>query len=289
VSGLGVDYRNTSIENPNFFGPGIPLVAGEYTQLQVLKFSPSVAFQPNEKLSLGLGVHINYSNLDLRNGTSFNYGLGVQLGALYKLTDMVSIGATYVSPQEVNHENVVDFNHDGIADNLKLESPQQVGIGISIEPVKDVFLIEVDGKWLNWANAKGYKDFDWKDQWVLAIGAQYKPTKQLALRAGYNYGNNPVREHNNFNGNVPISVQGVTIPAAYYYETFRIIGFPAIAKQHLSFGIGYEISKRFAINAGYTHAFKETLKENGIFGPAPVSLQSHLSEDSLEFGFTWRF
>ncbi len=51
------------------------------------------------------------------------------------------------------------------------------------------------------------------------------------------------------------SVQGKSLPT-YYYETFRIIGFPAIVKQHLTFGIGYDISKQFAINAGYTHAFQ---------------------------------
>jgi long-chain fatty acid transport protein len=308
VSGLGVDYRNTALDQPNFdfgstvgFPPGAltaPLVAGEYTQLQILKFAPSIAFQPNERFSLGLAVHIDYANLDLRSGSSFNYGFGVQLGALYKVSDMVSVGATYISPQEVNHKNVRDLNGDGVADSLKLESPQQLGLGIAFEPIKDTFLIEVDGRWINWEDAKGYEDFDWKDQWVLAVGAQYKPTKQLALRAGYNYGNNPVREHGGFNGsfnpatgfpNDVVSVQGKILPR-YYYETFRIIGFPAIVKQHVSFGIGYELSKRFAVNAGYTHAFKEKIRESGtnIVG-TPVVLESNLSEDSLEFGFTWRF
>lgn len=298
VSGLGVDYRNTSIDQPQFFNFGpmgqFPLVAGEYTQLQILKFAPSIAFQPNERFSLGLAVHIDYANLDLRSGSSHNYGLGVQLGALYKLTDSISVGATYISPQEVNHKNVKDFDGDGVADNLKLEAPQQFGVGIAVEPVKDKLLIEADVKWINWEDATGYNDFDWKNQWVFAIGAQFKPTKQLALRVGYNYGENPVREHNNFVGATPLgpnmtSVQGKFLPV-YYYETFRIIGFPAIVKQHLTFGIGYELSKRFAINAGYTHAFEETIRESGTnIAGQPVTLESRLSEDSLEFGFTWRF
>ncbi len=293
VSGLGVDYRNTSIDQPQFykFPPqgNFPLVAGEYTQLQILKFAPSIAFQPNEKFSLGLAVHIDYANLDLRSGTSSNYGIGVELGAIYKLTDNISLGATYVSPQSVNHKNVTDFDHDGTADNLKLESPQQIGFGIAFEPIKGALLLEADAKWVNWQNANGYDDFDWKNQWVFAVGAQYKPTKQLALRLGYNYGNNPVKEHNGFNGAVPFTVQGKTMPT-YYYETFRIIGFPAIVKQHITVGAGYEISKSFAVNAGYTHAFKENIKESGTnFAGQPVTLESGLSENSLEFGFTWRF
>ncbi len=298
TSGLGVDYRNTSIDQPHFynFGPmgQFPLVAGEYTQLQIMKFAPSIAYQPNEKFSLGLAVHIDYANLDLKSGSSHNYAVGAQLGAIYKVTDNISLGATYVSPQSVNHKQVNDFDGDGKADNLKLESPQQLGFGIAFEPMKGMLLLEADAKWINWQNATGYDDFDWKNQWVFAVGAQYKPTKQLALRIGYNYGNNPVKEHNNFVGATPLgpamtSVQGKSMPV-YYYETFRIIGFPAIVKQHVSFGIGYDITKTFAINAGYTHAFKEKIKESGTnMAGQPVTLESNLSENSLEFGFTWRF
>ncbi len=294
VSGLGVDYRGSSLDQPGFFnppppgfpGPG-PLIAGENTQLQIMKFSPSISYMVNNNLSLGLGVHIDYASLDLRNGSSFNYGIGVQLGGIYKLTDEIKIGATYVTPQEVKYKNVLGFF--GQSSDLKLAQPQQVGIGISFAPIKDMLLFEVDGKWLNWANAKGYEDFDWKDQWVLALGAQYKPIKQLAIRAGYNYANNPVNEHDFTNAPPATTIQGTTMPT-YYFETFRIIGFPAIVKQHATVGLGYEFSNRFAINAGYTHAFKETISENGtnVFGQ-PTTLKSSLSEDSLEFGITWRF
>jgi long-chain fatty acid transport protein len=173
--------------------------------------------------------------------------------------------------------------------DLKLESPHQVGVGIAIEPAKDALLIEVDGKWLNWANAKGYKDFDWKDQWVIGVGAQFKPTKELALRAGYNYANNPVREHDFTTAPPGISVQGIPFPT-YYFETFRIIGFPAFVKQHATVGLGYEFSPKFALNAGYTHAFKTTVKERGTdLNGQPVTLESSLGEDSIEFGITWRF
>lgn len=137
---------------------------------------------------------------------------------------------------------------------------------------------------------------DSTSQWVFALGVQYKPTKQLALRAGYNYANNPVREHDNFVGfngtqNPPTTfVQGIPFPT-YYFETFRIIGFPAVAEQHISFGIGYELSNKFALNAGYTHAFEHSISEIGTTptSPVPVSLKSTLSENSIEFGITWRF
>jgi long-chain fatty acid transport protein len=289
VSGLGVDYRNTSIDTGTLGGQ-YPLVSGGYTQLQIMKFAPSLAYQPNENLSLGMAVHIDYANLDLGSGSSFDYGLGVELGGLYKLSDTVSLGATYITPQSVKHSNVADFNGDGHLDTLTLESPQQVGVGIAVTPIPNMLLLEVDGKWLNWADASGYKDFDWSNQWVLAVGAQFNPTKKLALRAGYNYGKNPVNDHNNFDGSKIVSVQGKALPT-YYYETFRIVGFPAIVQHHVTFGVGYDVSNSFALHAGYMHAFKETITENGTdpSGMYPASIQSTLSEDSVEVGLTWRF
>ena len=151
---------------------------------------------------------------------------------------------------------------------------------------------------MNWANAAGYKDFDWKNQLVYAIGLKAEPIKKFTVRAGFNYAKNPVEEHNGFNGsfnpstgmpNSAVNVQGTIFPA-YYYETFRIIGFPAVAEKHVTCGVGYNFTKQFSMNLGYMHAFEKTISESGTdpFGQA-VSLKSKLSEDSLDFGLTWYF
>ncbi len=290
VTGLGVDYRNTALDQSRFGGfGGFPLVAGEYTSLQIMKFAPSIAFQPTPNFSVGLAAHIDYATLDMRSGSSTGYGYGVQLGGIYRLMDRLSLGLTYLTPQSVKHAKVRDFDGDGVADDLDLQAPQQAGFGVAFDVLPNVLMIEVDGKWINWSKATGYNDFDWKDQYVFGIGAQYKPIPKLALRLGYNYGNNPVSEHNNFNGQAPKQVQGKTMPT-YYYETFRAIGFPAVVEHHITAGIGYEFSNRFSINLGYTHAFSNSIKEQGTaVNGQPVSIESNLSEDSIEFGLTWRF
>ena len=131
-------------------------------------------------------------------------------------------------------------------------------MGVGWEAIPKKLLFEADFKWLNWANADGYRHFDWKDQYVFGIGAQYKPIPKLALRLGYNYGNNPVKPHNNFVGGNPLNpaappmttIQGTAIPT-YYFETFRTLGFPAIVEHHLTMGIGYDVTERFTVNVGY--------------------------------------
>lgn len=292
VSGLGVDYRGTLIDQPEFFPPMMPggspapLVAGEYTQLQIMKFAPAIAFQPSARLSLGLAAHIDYASLDLRSGSSNGYAFGLQGGMIYKPTDHLSLGLTYITPQSVDHDNVADFDGDGRLDTLELESPQQLGFGVAHDFFDGKLLLEADVKWINWSDAKGYSDFDWKDQWVFGVGAQWEPVAGVFLRTGYSYGENPVQEHNGFSGFQ--TVQGKTLPA-YYYETFRIVGFPAIVQHHVTFGVGYRFNDRFSLDLGYMHAFEETISERGDFFGTPVSLESTLSEDSLDFGLTWRF
>jgi long-chain fatty acid transport protein len=147
-------------------------------------------------------------------------------------------------------------------------------------------LAEFDTRWYNWANAKGYKAFDWNNQWVFALGVQYRPIGPLALRAGFNYGKSPVNENNGFNPMGTTNVQGINIPNVNY-EMLRIVGFPAIVEKHLTFGIGYDLTNQMVLNVTYMHAFEKTIRE--VSAGNMASLESSLSENSYSFGLTWRF
>jgi long-chain fatty acid transport protein len=300
VTGLGVDYRSTKLDQSQFFdfGPAgkFPLAAGGYTSLQIMKFAPALAWQVTPELSVGAALHIDYAVLDLGSGSSPAYGVGAQLGVLYKPTKSLSLGLTYITPQPADFHHVTDFDGDGTLDNLTLESPNIVGAGIGYSCDDGRIVFGVDGKWLNWSGAQGYKDFDWEDQWVVGAGIQFAAIpKKLFLRAGYNFGNNPVKAHNGWDGSLAtptpdmVNVQGKMVPR-YYYETFRTIGFPAVVEHHVTIGLGYAFSERFELNAGYMHAFENGVTEHGtdITGE-PATIKSTLSEDSVDFGITWRF
>ena len=298
VSGLGVDYRNTSLDNSRFYdftplppemrpADYLPMVAGEYTQLQIMKFAPSFAYQATPNLSIGLALPVDYGVLDLKSGSSSGFALGLLPGIIYKPIENLSLGLTYTAPQKINYKNVLSFG--GPNYSLELESPQQVGFGIAYDFFETGLVLEADVKWINWSNADGYQDFDWEDQTVFAVGAQYQATDKLVLRAGYNYAKNPVNEHNNFIGTTTTTVQGITMPT-YYYETFRIIGFPAIVEHHVTLGIGYQFTDAFSLDLGFVYAVENTMTETGkdLVG-GDVTLESTLSETSLDFGLTWRF
>lgn len=294
VSGLGVDYREKFDLDAS--APGNQAV---YTNLQIMKFAPNLAYMINPNFSVGAAVHVNYGALDLQEGTSSGFSVGAQVGAIYKKGPF-SFGAVYITPQEIDHKNVANFDAafgSTDLDDLTLESPQLFGLGAAYEPVKDVFLVETNAKWLNWSDAKGYKDFGWRDQWVFNIGAQYRPSPKVALRAGYNYGKNPVKLNALDGSAPPVDVQGKQVPQ-FQYEVLRIAGFPAVVESHITFGVGLQISKSVSMDLGFMHAFKKSVKETGTatfpdgkggFVTVPASIEADLSENSLDFGITWRF
>ncbi len=303
VTGLGVDYRGTSLDQPNFFAPGAPLAAGAFSNLQIMKFAPTVAYQVNSWLSLGAAFNISYSTVDLRNGSNSGFAPGAQIGAIVKPLNNVSVGLTYTTPQDVNHHKVLTGaptlpGGPPTLNSLALSSPHNLGIGVGWEAIPKKLLFETDFKWLNWANADGYRHFDWKDQYVFNVGAQFKPIPKLALRLGYNFGNNPVKPHKNFVGATvtPLgpnptmtTIQGTPIPT-YYFETFRTIGFPAIVENHITAGVGYDVTERFAVNVGFMYAFENSITATGTnLAAQPTSIKSRLSETGVDFGLSWRF
>jgi long-chain fatty acid transport protein len=290
VSGLGVDYRDTQLDQGNPGFGGFPYAQGTYTNLQLMKFAPTIAYQALPNLSVGTSFQINYSTLDLGDGTVAAYSYGVQLGAIYQPLDQLSLGLTYTSPQKATYNHVNDFDGDGSRENLTLEQPQQVGLGVAYEFLEPGVLLETNVKWINWSDADGFDDFDWNDQWVFAVGAQWEAIDHLFFRAGYNYAENPVDEHNDWTAADVVNVQGKSLPQ-YYYETFRVIGFPAIVEHHITAGIGYEVGESLIINLSYMHAFENTLSEQGadLVGGGTAKIESKLYEDSLSFAFSWRF
>lgn len=277
ITGLGVDHTDSEL---------VGAIAADNTQLMILKAAPTLAYEVTDNLSFGAAVHVVNSTLDLSQGSSAAYGYGVQLGALYHI-DSMHFGLTYLSPVAADHKNVYDLDQDGRKDNFELEAPQQLGFGVAYDN-NDNFLVEFNGKWINWADANGYDDLDWDDQFVAAIGIEFKPIDSLALRLGYNYAETQIDSHT-FDGTTTVNIQGKQVNA-YGYETLRIIGFPAAVEHHVTVGLGYEITDDVTVNFGYMHAFEESVTSTGTMPDGtPVELEYKVSEDALDFSISWMF
>ncbi len=270
ITGMGTDYRNTDPMDTN-------------TNIAVFQFAPAMAYKHGD-FSLGASLTVDYQSADFGAGESHNYGYGARVGALYEM-GIFSFGAVYTTPRPITHERIYDFDQDGTFDDFDLELPQKAGFGISCTP-SDRFVIETNIKWIDWSGAAGYSDFDWESQWVYSIGTEYRLTRRLKLRAGFNYGANVVNEHNGWNPAGTRTVQGKRM-STFGYEYFRVIGFPAIVERHITCGIGYDVTENFAVNLGMVKGLRNKIRETSAGGA--VELESSLSETFIELGFSWKF
>lgn len=289
VSGMGVDYRdNAGLLNM-------------HTNFQFMRVIPTLAYKVNDAISVSGAVHLAYGSLDMGaklcddlfspttcwnagGGQSQTFGIGAQLGIAYNMGDFVYAGLTYQSPVNMTYKRVFDSNGDGQFENFKLTQPLELALGVGVKPM-DNLKMGMDIRWINWKRAKGYKHFQWKDQWVIALGGEFKPMQKLALRAGYNFGRSPIR------GGAKDTTPNKRIPnfavpfSDFQIAMFNLIGFPAITEHHITLGLGYEFTKNFGIDLAYKHAFNKKVRATA----GPMSVEAQNAQNAISVGLNWKF
>jgi long-chain fatty acid transport protein len=292
VSGMGVDYRNKD-----------PRLANMHTNLQFMRIIPALAYKVNDAISVSGAIHLAYGSLDMGanlctpppgmvcwnagGGQSQTYGVGAQLGVAYNMGDFVYAGLTYQSPVNMTYKRVFDTNNDNIFEDLKLTQPQELAFGVGVKPM-DNLKVGMDIRWINWKNAKGYKEFQWEDQWVIALGGEFKPTQKLALRAGYNYGKSPIRGGAKNPGNANNIPNFAKSFSDFEIAWFNLIGFPAITEHHITLGLGYEFTKNFSIDLAYKHAFNKKVSATDSAGMG-MYVEAENAQNAISVGLNWKF
>ena len=143
-------------------------------------------------------------------------------------------------------------------------------------PCRTAITLTADYKLIQWGSAAGYKDFNWKDQNILAVGAKYAASGYW-LGLGYNHANDPIGElQTNTYRNAAINV-------------FNNMFFPAIVTNSYTFGGGYDLSKSLAVEgaAVITPEVKKTVAINGL-GGAPTNTTTH-SQQAYEVSLRYKF
>ncbi|MEY4756622.1 MAG: hypothetical protein RJA34_1520 [Pseudomonadota bacterium] len=202
---------------------------------------------------------IKFSDQNDFTGAAKSTGFGLTLGGTYKVDNALTLGGSYQMKSALGDMQTsgsgASISLDGnLADTGKIsvidfQMPSVLAFGASLQANPDL-LLAADVKRIGWANSMksfkmryttamdpsggSYIDFalpqNWKDQTVLSLGAAWKANEQLTLRAGLNLANNPVPD-----------------------STVNPL-FPAIVKNHVTFGFGYKASAQGALNASMTIA-----------------------------------
>ncbi len=160
------------------------------------------------------------------------WGCNAQFGALWRPREDVRVGLSYTLASRIrSHGRAtsdaglqlarlglrdVDATTDFDAE-VTNEFPQILSAGVAWQPVRQLELMaQVD--WIDWSDSfdtlevrlrntdnalyrallAGHRNLDddvpleWRDQWVIRTGAEFRVTRDLALRAGYRYARSPI-------------------------------------------------------------------------------------------------
>lgn len=272
VCGMGVDYKSNLYNNIT------------YTDYGFMKIAPAIARRFGEKLSLGIALNLDCAQMDFEAGSTSEvshnngseYGIGFTAGAIYKLTDTVTLGLAYESKQDFSD---FEFNTTSGKDKLRFDQPQNITFGVGIRPAERV-RIAFDAVWIDWPQTMGKNkpaytenssgampwNMNWDEQYVFKVGLEYDLTEKVKLRAGYNYGKNPLDSS----------------------RAFENIAFPAIAEHHITAGTGIMLSKSTALNIGFMYAPKISL-DTGNSAQYIDSATTKMSQYSIDIGLSYTF
>ncbi|OMH40938.1 OmpP1/FadL family transporter [Desulfurobacterium indicum] len=279
VSGMGTDYRNADSTG---------MLMNMNTNFSFMRMMPAVSYKISDNLSMGAALHLTWGSLDMGDGYSQDFGIGGNIGLAYE-TDMLSLGFSYMSPVSMTYKRVYDSNGDGVYEDMKLEQPQEVAAGVGVKPI-DGLKVGFDVRWINWADADGYKQFGWNNQIVYALGAEYKATEALTLRAGFNYAKSPLDDVSAASNDAPtITVPDLAAPFnEYFIGVMNALGFPVITETHITIGAGYKVSEHFTINVAYVHAFEGDFKVEDTSNAYPT-YEAKNAQNSISMGLHWNF
>lgn len=187
--------------------------------------------------------------------TGDDTAVGWQIGAQWEPLVGTRLGLAFRSA--IFHELRGDATFEGVPAPLnaspqfantggraKLTTPESLSIGLS-QRVTDRWTLLAEADWTNWSRFRELViNFDsgrpasvteerWRDTWFLAIGAEYRATEALSLRAGFAYDKTPVRDDT---------------------RTPRIADSD---RYWLSIGLSYQALRNVTLSAGYTHIFAD--------------------------------
>lgn len=212
--------------------------------------------------------------------------LGVKAGVTYKITPMVTVGLDYTSPVDFHYRDgraKLNFSAFGLGqvtydvDVTGFSWPQQLELGLAVRPTPRL-LLAADLAWHQWsafdhvtlhfrnprnsaapANVNIRLTADWRDQYIMALGAAYDLIPEVfTVRGGYNLSTNPI----------PARTMSPAIQVPF--------------EHHVAAGVGYRPAKHWEMDAAFAYAFEKKVtytNQELPFGPNATEAPSGFSID----------
>lgn len=217
--------------------------------------SPTLAYKLSDQFSVGVGVNYVTGSVGLKRVLSDPFdphantdieatanSVGFNVGLLYKISNDVSLGASYRSQVKLNATGTATFDPmrsvypaGGITSTLTL--PATGFAGIAYSPCAGLSL-EADYQYIGWSsykelaitfqsdNSTAVSPKNYTDTYILRVGGEYT-WNDLQLRAGYLYDKSPA-------------------PTAYVEPLL-----PDANRNGYNVGVGYKLSSNVSVDVAY--------------------------------------
>lgn len=309
VAGFRTDYPQDSgnvllLPQPDGFGR-------IYTDLLVSKIPVAFAFQVNPKLAVGASANIYRGVLAISplpvadpdmvssgigilpsagNQVS-SWGFGVQVGMLYDVSPMASVGASFTTKQKFQQYSWNSANANpltpayGSARSLtfNLDGPATLTFGVGLNPSSKV-QIAIDGRFVKYTGVAGIGEaggvdvtnhkligIGWRNIWAAMFGVQYQPLPIFAVRGGFNYGQTPIRPE----------------------LTVTSMGTPATFQKHFTGGVSMMMSPNMGFDVGFYIVPRETVSGpilslyRGVIPDSQIDMSNKIT--SVQIALNFRF
>lgn len=238
------------------------------SELTCMTVNPVVAWRIIPTLSIAAGPTFNFSELDLQQGVTpypgndllrlkgDGFAAGFNAGILWQATPMLSFGATYRSPFDVEYTGNTDMSFVvpppgyppklNMANEAKVPFPQSVAVGLSFRPTPK-WNVEFNADWTSWSRLDTIYVhqaiptqllLNWDNSWYYELGVTRDIGKGWHVSGGYIYNQN-------------------SVPS----KTFNP-WVPDLDRQFLSAGVGFR-GDHFSFDLAYQYGFAGTRTVSG--------------------------
>lgn len=269
VAVFGSGGQNATYTRHPFIGP-----LRTKTDLSQIFIMPTWSYKVDDRNSIGIAPVIAVQTFELINaafgsfpspGHETSYGVGMRVGWMGQVTDRITLGGAIQST--INMGNMDNYPQIG-----SIDVPANITLGAAIKAT-DKLDILADLYWIDYAGVapigtpSSAGGFGWSDIFVLKLGAVYKYSDGLTLRAGVNIGESP-------------------LPSGAPNDGFVTSLVPATTKSHVTLGFTKKIKDDFSLTGSFIYTMKED------FTPAaPPGFRLTSTMDQLAIGVSanWEF
>lgn len=280
--GMNTSYPQGPFVCPNQVGTPTPanmLCGGGKLGVDLIQLiiAPTIAYKLNAQHSVGAALLFGYQRFEsygvqafeqftgtpgsvTNNGKDSATGVGLRLGYQGRLSDAVTIGASFAPKMSMGKFDKYSGLFAGAGG---FDIPSHYNIGVAFMPTPAV-TVALDFGRINYSDAPSVNNpsmppvaplgaptgpgFGWQDIDVFKLGVAWQMSSALTLRAGYNKGDNPITARD---------------------VTFNILA-PGVMKDHYTAGFTYALDKDSEVSGMVMISPRQTVTGQSFLNAPPL-------------------